>query len=473
MFSAWEANPNQRSSSVWIDRSKEYGTSSDPWSHVHSIDEGIVQSMMIDGAPWEDYHYHSHLPDYKEDCSSDLDHPSVFDFLSNTVNTVDSEQKLSNIEETITINISTKPNVVENIHVGKSCSPSELEIYYALFREFRDVFAWSYGEVSGIDSSTVEHKIKMYPDVKPVRQWLWQVHPKKAAAIKAEVAKLLHAGFIYSVPLTDWVSNIVLVMKKQGMIRVVLSPLSPIVANLFMEYFEKKALDSYPLKPAWWKRFVDDTNIKWTHVSKDEILLDLCKFQAIIDLPPPSNLLQIQKLQGKAKFLRRFIPNYVELAKGYTRLLKKEVPFIWDQVAQASFDALKESLIKASLMYAPNYQKYFNLYLAAADTTIAMVLVKEDNGIEHPIYYLGQKLNDTETKYSYVEKLALLAVQAIQRFRHYILFRKTTILSNCNPMTYILSRQLLGGKYSKWIAILQEFDMEFVKSKSKKALVFT
>ena len=122
--------------------------------------------------------------------------------------------------------------------------------------------------------------------------------------------------------------------------------------------------------------------------------------------------------------------------------MKKEVPFIWDQVAQASFYALKQSLIKASLMYAPDYQKDFNLYLVIADTTIAMVLVQEDNGIEHPIYYLSRNLNDTEMKYSYVEKLALAAVQAIQRFRHYVLFRKTTILSNCNPMTYILSRQL-------------------------------
>src|ERR1700722_16452294 len=75
-------------------------------------------------------------------------------------------------------------------------------------------------------------------------------------------------------------------------------------------------------------------------------------------------------------------------------------------------------------------------------------------------------------KYSYVEKLALAAVQAIQRFRHYVLFRKTTILSDCNPMTYILSRQLLGGKYSKWIVILQEFDLEFTAAKSKKSLVF-
>ena len=80
-------------------------------------------------------------------------------------------------------------------------------------------------------------------------------------------------------------------------------------------------------------------------VSKDKIRLDPIKVRAILDLPPPSNLLQIQRLQGKANFLRRFIPNYVELAKGYTRLLKKGVPFHWDQVAQASFDVVKETLV--------------------------------------------------------------------------------------------------------------------------------
>ena len=83
-----------------------------------------------------------------------------------------------------------------------------------------------------------------------------------------------------------------------------------------------------------------------------------------------------------------------------------------------------------------------------------MVLVQEEYGIEHLIYYLSHNLNDTEFKYSYVEKLALAAVQTIQRFRHYILLRKTTIVSDCNPMTYILSHQFLGGKYSKWIVIL-------------------
>jgi hypothetical protein len=102
-----------------------------------------------------------------------------------------------------------------------------------------------------------------------------------------------------------------------------------------------------------------------------------------------------------------------------------------------------------------------------------MVLVQEDDAHdEHVVYYLSRSLTPTEIKYQHVEKLALAVVQAVQRFRHYILSRKTTMISHCNPMQHILTRQLLGGKYSKWIVILQEFDLEFDRAKSKKSLVF-
>ena len=43
------------------------------------------------------------------------------------------------------------------------------------------------------------------------------------------------------------------------------SSLSPIVANLYLEYLEKKAIYSSTLKPRDWKRYVDDTNIIWPH----------------------------------------------------------------------------------------------------------------------------------------------------------------------------------------------------------------
>ncbi|XP_059066646.1 uncharacterized protein LOC131857886 [Cryptomeria japonica] len=43
------------------------------------------------------------------------------------------------------------------------------------------------------------------------------------------------------------------------------SPLSPVIANIFMEHFEEVALHSFPLKPKWWKRYMDDTNVCWPH----------------------------------------------------------------------------------------------------------------------------------------------------------------------------------------------------------------
>ena len=52
------------------------------------------------------------------------------------------------------------------------------------------------------------------------------------------------------------------------------------------------------------------------------------------------------------------------MAKGFTRLLKKGVPFHWDQVAQASFDAIKDTLVQASLIHPHNYQNDYFLHIA-------------------------------------------------------------------------------------------------------------
>ena len=103
-------------------------------------------------------------------------------------------------------------------------------------------------------------------------------------------------------------------------------------------------------------------------------------------------------------------------------LLKKGVPFIWDDWAQRSFDALKDSLTSMPIISPPNYQKDFLLYLTSSDTAVGMVLVQTDGvHLEHVIYYLSRGLVSTELKYPYVEKLALVAAFAIQKFCHYLI----------------------------------------------------
>ena len=64
-------------------------------------------------------------------------------------------------------------------------------------------------------------------------------------------------------------------------------------------------------------------------MANDGIRIDPLKVEALMNLPPPRTILQLQSLQGKANVLRRFIVNYAEITKGFMRLLKKGVPFIW------------------------------------------------------------------------------------------------------------------------------------------------
>jgi hypothetical protein len=61
--------------------------------------------------------------------------------------------------------------------------------------------------MSGIDPNIVKHEIKTYPDDRPIRQCIIAINPMKAHAIKEKVEKLLNVGFIYLVPLTEWVPN--------------------------------------------------------------------------------------------------------------------------------------------------------------------------------------------------------------------------------------------------------------------------
>jgi hypothetical protein len=197
--------------------------SPDPFHVVFPTNEMIM--FVLNDNPWDDGHHRSilFLEQQTLENYQRISTPSivvVITTIPGSTRDVFSEGNLSNISPTIPIDISVKPGIVENVHIGALCSPEEIVTYTSLFKEFRDIFAWSYEEMSGIDPSIVVHEIKTYPRAKTVRQCLRPVHPRKVAAIKLEVEKVLKAGFIYLVALTEWVSNPVPIDKKGGSIHV-------------------------------------------------------------------------------------------------------------------------------------------------------------------------------------------------------------------------------------------------------------
>jgi hypothetical protein len=149
-------------------------------------------------------------------------------------------------------------------------------------------------------------------------------------------------------------------------------------------------------------------------ISKHKIHVDPLNIEAIMNLPSPSTWHQLQSLQWKERFLRWFVPNYIKLTKYFTWVLKKGIPFVLDGIAQKAFDSLNYVLTHTPLLHPPDYNQDYFLYIVASNKTIAMVLVQEDeSNKEHVIYYLIRSLTTYKIKYSHVDKLILVVVQAI------------------------------------------------------------
>jgi hypothetical protein len=67
---------------------------------------------------------------------------------------------------------------------------------------------------AGSPRELAEHKLKVYPQARPIRQKLRRFTPDKREAIRAELARLVAAGFIREVLHPEWLANRVLVLKK-------------------------------------------------------------------------------------------------------------------------------------------------------------------------------------------------------------------------------------------------------------------
>ncbi|CAL8992411.1 unnamed protein product [Prunus brigantina] len=123
-------------------------------------------------------------------------------------------------EQLETIDMSNDPSVPKPISVSVHLTGEEKEALVSLLKEFRDVFAWSYEEMPGLNPNLVSHTLNIELGTKPVVRPRRNFHPEVEKQIKVEIEKLLAAGFIKPIKHPTWLANIVPVKKKTGVIRV-------------------------------------------------------------------------------------------------------------------------------------------------------------------------------------------------------------------------------------------------------------
>jgi hypothetical protein len=204
-------------------------------------------------------------------------------------------------------------------------------------------------------------------------------------------------------------------------------------------------------------------------VSRDRIKIDPSMVEAIDTINIPRNVKEIQSFLGKINFLRRFIPNFAEIVKLITYMLKKNNEVKWTAEAKASFERIKKVISEALVLASPNYLKGFIIFSFASEHTLATVLLqKNEEGFEQPIAFFSKSLRDAELKYDIMEKQAYAMVNELKAFRTYVLHSKVITYVPTSAVKDILVQSDNDGKRGQWLAKIQEFDLEIKSTRLVK-----
>nr|GEV29130.1 DNA-directed DNA polymerase [Tanacetum cinerariifolium] len=109
-------------------------------------------------------------------------------------------------------------------------------------------------------------------------------------------------------------------------------------------------------------------------ISKQWIEVDKAKVDVITKLPHPTTVKGIRSFLGHAGFYRRFIKDFLKIARPMTRLIEKDTPFIFSKECVEASQTLKRKLTEASILIAPDWDMPFELMCDASDFAIGTVL---------------------------------------------------------------------------------------------------
>ena len=183
--------------------------------------------------------------------------------------------------------------------------------------------------------------------------------------------------------------------------------------------------------------------------------------------PALANYTEVRRFLGMTGFFRRFIKNYAHIAKPLNNILEGEASKLKSETvtlppdALEAFEKLKMCCMTTPVLAFADFEKKFQLETDASSEGLGAVLSqKQEDGKWHPIAFGSRELKGGEAKY-HSSKLEFLALKwaITEQFQEYLQYRPFTVLTDNNPLTYILTTLNLDALGHRWVATLAGYNM--------------
>jgi ribonuclease HI len=131
----------------------------------------------------------------------------------------------------------------------------------------------------------------------------------------------------------------------------------------------------------------------------------------------------------------------------------KHKSFSWKQEVGKNFQLLKEKITKQAILVLPDFGKTFQVRCDASGLDIVVVLSQDNKSVA----YFSEKLNDAKKTYSTYEKEFYAVIQALKKWRHYLIPKEFVLYSDNHVLQFITRQEKLNQKHAKWVEFMQNF----------------
>ncbi|GFS51926.1 retrovirus-related Pol polyprotein from transposon 17.6 [Trichonephila clavipes] len=187
------------------------------------------------------------------------------------------------------------------------------------------------------------------------------------------------------------------------------------------------------------------------------------KTLAVRKFAEPTTIKQVQSFLGLTGYFRKYIKDYSKIAKPLSDLTRKENLFFFFFGIQQkeAFEKLKKILSEGPILHLYKYRRKTELHTDAYKQGYGAILLQEaGDGKLHPVYYMSKKTNTAEEKYDSYELEVLAIINALKKFRIYLLGQHFKIVYDCSAFQKTMQKKELITRIVRWALQLEEFDYE-------------
>ncbi|CAF3331177.1 unnamed protein product [Rotaria socialis] len=188
------------------------------------------------------------------------------------------------------------------------------------------------------------------------------------------------------------------------------------------------------------------------------------RVEAIIKMPAPKNVKELEAFIGKVNYYGQFISNFSDKCKSLNHLRKQNTRWEWSQEYQKSFERLLQDISNTTTLVHFDAHLPLILETDASHYGIGAVLLhRYPDGSERPISHASKTLTTAERNYSQIEKEAFSIIFGIKKFHQYLAGRSFELNTDHKPLLAIFNPSkgipvTAANKIQRWALYLMGYN---------------